>query len=125
MAPCMLCECPDHLEGHPRATGPQTPCAPGPSFQPQPSRTLRRARDGARGSRALSTILTPGADQMENSKCALELICVFLLRKDVLCAQSCLTLCNPMDCSPHGSSVRGTLQARVPEWVAISFSEKR
>ena len=32
--------------------------------------------------------------------------------------QSCLTLCNPMDCSPPGSSVRGILQARILEWVA-------
>ena len=37
-------------------------------------------------------------------------------------AQSCLTLCSPMDCSPAGSSLRGILQARVLEWVAISFS---
>ena len=37
-------------------------------------------------------------------------------------AQSCLTLCNPMDCSPPGSSVHGILQARILEWVAISFS---
>ena len=36
--------------------------------------------------------------------------------------QSCLTLCNPMDCSPPGSSVQGTLQARILEWVAIPFS---
>ena len=31
-------------------------------------------------------------------------------------------LCNPMDCSPPGCSVRGILQARIPEWVAISSS---
>ena len=37
-------------------------------------------------------------------------------------AQSCLTLCNPMDCSPPDSSVHGILQARVLEWVAISFN---
>ena len=36
--------------------------------------------------------------------------------------QSCLTLCNPMDCSPPGSSVHGIFQARILEWVAISFS---
>ena len=36
--------------------------------------------------------------------------------------QSCLTLCNPMDCSPSGSSVHGILQARILEWVAISSS---
>ena len=38
-------------------------------------------------------------------------------------AQSCPTLCNPMDCSPPGSSVRGIFQARIQEWVAISFSK--
>ena len=37
-------------------------------------------------------------------------------------AQLCLTLCDPMDCSPPGSSVHGILQARILEWVAISFS---
>ena len=36
-------------------------------------------------------------------------------------AQSCLILCAPMDCSLSGSSVHGIFQARVPEWVAISF----
>ena len=35
--------------------------------------------------------------------------------------QSCPTLCNPMDSSPPGSSVPGILQARILEWVAISF----
>ena len=36
--------------------------------------------------------------------------------------QSCPTLCNPMDCSPPGSSVHGILQARVLEWVAMPCS---
>ena len=36
-------------------------------------------------------------------------------------AQSCPTLCNPMDCSLSGSSVHGILQARILEWVAISY----
>ena len=36
--------------------------------------------------------------------------------------QSCPTLCDPIDGSPPGSSVRGILQARILEWVAISFS---
>ena len=36
--------------------------------------------------------------------------------------QSCLTLCNPMDCTLPGSSVHGILRARILEWVAISFS---
>ena len=37
-------------------------------------------------------------------------------------AQSCPTLCDPMDCSLPGSSVHGIFQARLLEWVAISFS---
>ena len=38
--------------------------------------------------------------------------------------QSCPTLCNPMECtSPPGSSIHGILQARILEWVAISFSK--
>ena len=36
--------------------------------------------------------------------------------------QSCLTLCDPMDYSLPGSSIHGIFQARVLEWVAISFS---
>ena len=38
-------------------------------------------------------------------------------------AQSCLTLSDPMDCSLPCSSVHGIFQARVPEWVAIAFSD--
>ena len=44
---------------------------------------------------------------------------------DHMCAksfQSCLTLCDPMDCSPPGSSVHGILQARILERVAMPFS---
>ena len=40
----------------------------------------------------------------------------------LLVAQSCLTLCDPMDYSPPGFSVHGILQARILEWVAIPFS---
>ena len=38
-------------------------------------------------------------------------------------AQSCLTLCDPVDCSLPDSSVHGILQARILEWVAISSSK--
>ena len=38
-------------------------------------------------------------------------------------AQSCPTLCDPMDCSPPGSSIHGIFQARVLEWGAIAFSK--
>ena len=40
-------------------------------------------------------------------------------------AQSCPTLCDPMDYSPPGSSVRGIFQARVLEWGAIAFPATR
>ena len=39
-----------------------------------------------------------------------------------LVTQSCLILCNPMDCSPPGSSVHGILQARILQWVVMSSS---
>ena len=43
-------------------------------------------------------------------------VCVFV-------TQSYPTLCNPMDCSPPGSSIHRTLQARKLEWIAIPFSK--
>ena len=39
-------------------------------------------------------------------------------------AQSCPTLCNPVDCSLPGSSIHGIFQARVLEWGAIAFSDR-
>ena len=44
------------------------------------------------------------------------------LKVKVKVVQSCLTLCNPIDSSPPGSPTPGILQARMLEWVAISFS---
>ena len=52
----------------------------------------------------------------------LEIYLTFLEVKWSELAQSCPTLCDPMDCSPPGSSIHGILQARILEWVAISFS---
>ena len=54
--------------------------------------------------------------------------CCFLLqcmkvKSESEVPQSCLTLSDPMDCSPPGSSIHGIFQARVPEWGAITFSE--
>ena len=43
---------------------------------------------------------------------------------EIVVAQSCPTLCDPMDCSLPGSSIHGIFQARVLEWVAISFSRR-
>ena len=45
---------------------------------------------------------------------------------ECLCAkllQSCLTLCDPVNCSPPGPSIHGLLQGRIPEWVAMPFSK--
>ena len=50
---------------------------------------------------------------------------LFLQRRPAAAAkslQSCLTLCDPIDGSPPGSPIPGILQARILEWVAISFS---
>ena len=42
----------------------------------------------------------------------------------VLVTQSCLTPCDPMDCSLLGSCVHGIFQARILEWIAILFSRE-
>ena len=52
-----------------------------------------------------------------------------LIRKSTAAAaakslQSCPTLCDPMDCSPPGSSIHGIFQARVLEWGAVAFSKE-
>ena len=44
------------------------------------------------------------------------------MMKSCSVVQSCLTLCDPMDCSPPGSSVPGIYLARMLAWVAISYS---
>ena len=46
------------------------------------------------------------------------------MERKVIVAQSCPTLWDPIDCSLSGSSVHGILQARILEWVAISFSRE-
>ena len=47
--------------------------------------------------------------------------CIIACRHTML-LQWCHTLCDPMDCSPPGSSVHGILKARILEWVAMPFS---
>ena len=58
-------------------------------------------------------------------------LCGFLLFRinryksvKALVTESYLTLCNPMDCRPPGSSVHGILQARILEWIAMLFSSR-
>ena len=68
-----------------------------------------------------------GADvkikSIRNSQQLIDCVCVCVC-VCVLVAQSCPTPGNPIDCSPPGPSVHGTLQARTLEWVAISFSKR-
>ena len=47
---------------------------------------------------------------------------LFFLYPPSVCAHSCPTLCDPLDCSPLGSSVHGIFKARILEWVSISYS---
>ena len=50
---------------------------------------------------------------------------LFTIAKTCACVlrpQLCPTLCNPIDCSPPGSTVHGIFQARILEWIAISYS---
>ena len=49
-------------------------------------------------------------------------LCQCTLKMKVLVCWSCVSLCDPMDCSLLGSSVHGILQARILEWVAVPFS---
>ena len=69
----------------------------------------------------LPPVLHPGhviledGDLEEYSVCVCVCLCV---------TQLCPTLCDPMDCSPPGSSVHGLLQARILEWLAITFSRR-
>ena len=64
------------------------------------------------------------SDLIRSLSCSKTPVASKLLLNSCLCsvAQSYLTLCNPKDCSPPGSSVHGIFQARIVEWVAISFS---
>ena len=64
----------------------------------------------------------PPATLLESGKARIQTRSAWLQKVKVLVAQSCPTLCDPMDCSPPGSSVHGILQARILEWVAIPFS---
>ena len=47
---------------------------------------------------------------------------IIIIESESEVTQWCLTLCDPVDCSLPGSSIHGILQARILEWVAISFS---
>ena len=63
---------------------------------------------------------------MPRNKLLYHMVTIFIFLRNsqawVLHAQLCLTLCGPIDCSPSGFSLHGIFQARILEWVAISFS---
>ena len=67
--------------------------------------------------------LEPDMEQWTGSKLgkSTSRLCIVTLFAAKL-LQSCPTLCNPIDGSPPGSHIPGTLQARTLEWIAISFS---
>ena len=65
--------------------------------------------------------LQRGVFMLSNNTCLLDFSFHIKLKMSVH-VQACLTLCDPMACCLPGSSVHGILQARIPEWVAISFS---
>ena len=70
-------------------------------------------------------MLLPSVLQKNQRPALWDFPCMLVVASPVLQAQllrSCPTLCDARDCSPPGSSVLGILQARILEWVAISFS---
>ena len=60
------------------------------------------------------------SERLDWSICHWQYVDVLLPESEV--TQLCPTLCDPEDCSSPGSSIHGVLQARILEWVAISFS---
>ena len=74
---------------------------------------------GLQPTRLLRPWDSPGKNTGVGCHCLLQCMKV---KSESEVAQSCPTLCNPMDCSLPGSSVHGIFQARVLEWGAIAFS---
>ena len=77
----------------------------------------------------LATVARPNINLKVNASFLLNPVSFHILRfskvhSDLQFTQLCPTLCDPIDCSPPGSTVHGILQARVLEWVAISFSRE-
>ena len=84
---------------------------------------LKRAQTDSFGQTLFQTLAQPPNTRGRSQNPAAQSHGSLVWKKGVsVCAQSCQTLCDPMDCSSPGSSVRGISQARILEWVAISFS---
>ena len=67
-------------------------------------------------------ILQAGRHDQKRKQCTMYK--VIMISMPCLCAQSCPTLCNLVDCNVPGSSVHGNFQTRILEWVAISSSRR-
>ena len=95
------------------------------------SRGSSRPRDRTRVSHIVGRCFTVWATREAYTVCKIpftQLLCaqhwILYMTLRVCCAkslQSCPTLCNPVDCSLPGFSIHGILQARILEWVTISF----
>ena len=87
-----------------------------------PNKSLHGISSDIKPSKKSQGLYVPSS--WENSISLTDITNHFLTTSCCCCwvAKSCLTLCDPTDCSPPGSSVHGILQARILEWVAISFS---
>ena len=95
---------------------PRTPSTPGCGVSGLPSR-LHGGADLTWHCQLVPSELTRKETKL------LSVITVIFKRKGIcMSVQSCLTLCDPVDCSPPGSSVHWIPQARTLEWVASSFS---
>ena len=62
-----------------------------------------------------------GAGGGMNGEVGIDIYTLLCIRWGEVRSLSRVRLCNPMDCSPPGSSVHGILQARILEWVSVSF----
>ena len=93
---------------------------PPPSEDPFILRTERLNIRGFLGSVTVDWVSSPSVS-LAHSRHWMSVYCA-VCASECLCAHSCLTLCNPMHCSPPGSPVHGILQGRTLEWVAIPFS---
>ena len=83
---------------------------------PQNKLFLSIPQEGSYPTKSLSEVRTERSFLQLTGAALISMVCVRMR------AQSYPTLRHPMDCSPSGSSVHGILQARILEWVAISFS---
>ena len=82
----------------------------------------RESGAGVSGKIPVTTTITVNETTSVMSHGILPLLVLFVSLRKMLAAQLCPTLFDPMDYSPAGYSVHGTLQARILEWVAIPFS---